>query len=96
MNHCFRTIVPLFSHPFFKRTKRYPTQTKRYGVETCLFSCSLVYLPQVWASGGMGVSSKPPQESPREGKRRMTRLTDEEFYTWCQRNNIEPETATYI
>lgn len=26
----------------------------------------------------------------------MTRLTDEEFHTWCQRNNIEPETATYI
>ena len=26
----------------------------------------------------------------------MTRLTDEEFHAWCQRNQIEPETATYI
>ncbi len=32
----------------------------------------------------------------REGKRRMARLTDEEFHAWCQRNKIEPETATYI
>jgi putative transposase len=37
-----------------------------------------------------------PQESPREGKRRMARLTDEEFHAWCQRNKIEPETATSI
>ncbi len=26
----------------------------------------------------------------------MARLTDEEFHAWCQRNKIEPETATYI
>ncbi|BCL78834.1 hypothetical protein ccbrp13_12990 [Ktedonobacteria bacterium brp13] len=26
----------------------------------------------------------------------MTRLTDEEFHAWCHRNQIEPETATYI
>ena len=26
----------------------------------------------------------------------MTRLTDEEFRAWCQRNNIEPETESYI
>src|SRR5258706_14213994 len=32
----------------------------------------------------------------REGKRRMAWLTDEEFHAWCQRNKIEPETATYI
>ena len=26
----------------------------------------------------------------------MARLTDEEFRVWCQRNNIEPQTAAYI
>src|SRR5438046_2814255 len=26
----------------------------------------------------------------------MARLTDEEFRAWCQRNNIEPRTETYI
>jgi len=26
----------------------------------------------------------------------MARLTDEEFRAWCQRNKIEPETASYI
>src|SRR5437016_13088 len=50
VNRCFRTIVPLLYRPFFKRTKRYLTQTKRYGVETCRFSFSLVYWPQARAS----------------------------------------------
>ncbi len=36
---------PPFSCQFFKGTKRYLTETKRYGVETCLFSVSLLYLP---------------------------------------------------
>src|SRR5205809_1349066 len=26
----------------------------------------------------------------------MARLTDEQFRAWCQRNNIEPRTETYI
>ncbi len=26
----------------------------------------------------------------------MARLTDEEFRAWCQRNQIEPETAAYL
>lgn len=35
-------------------------------------------------------------EEQGEGKRRMTRLTDEEFHARCHRNEIKPETAIYI
>ncbi len=53
-------------------------RTKRYGVEPCLFSVSPLYLPQILARSplALGVSRDDATEEQREGKRRMTRLTD--------------------
>jgi len=92
-NDCSSIVPPVFQ----ENEKIFDTNEKIWGG-----NLSLLIISAILAAGsglwwhGVGISPKLPQESPREGKRRMTRLTDEEFHTWCQRNKIEPETAPYI
>jgi len=51
VNPRLRTSVPLLHSLFCKSMKGYPTKTKRYEAETCLFQQTLVYLSRARASG---------------------------------------------